>query len=246
MKKVSWINVTWNRLETNRRCYESNTRQGREETELIWIDNGSIDGTAEYAASLRPDVLVLNKENQGFAKAFNTGLALATGDYIVISGPDMIAHEHWLRDMRSILDAGWDFCAMYSPEIGGKLPERLWGEAFDVAGISCRRCKPAEHMMVTRKLFYRVGYLSQDYGLYGWCDEEWNLRTHRLGFKGVALPDVVQHFGTTGMDDHHSEHETPEYWQFKVSQAKEQWKIDLLEKRKQEGFPYHNPFIAAH
>jgi GT2 family glycosyltransferase len=243
-KMISWVQVTWNRLDTTKRCYEANVRQGREGTQLIWVDNGSEDGSAAYAVSVVPDVLILNKTNLGCPHAYNQALAMATGDYLFLAASDHIYPEHWIRDMPAVLEAGYDFACYYSPEIGGRLPERRIGEPLLIGELLCQPCVPAELMMVTREAFNKVGFLTEEYGLYGWCDEEWNLRAHSLGLKGVCLPEPLQHFGTTGMDDHHSEHETVDYWQWKSAQCREPWKLELINKRRKEGFPYHNPWMV--
>ncbi len=241
-KIISWIQVTWNRLETTRRCYEANVRQGREGTQLIWVDNGSEDGSADYARSVKPDVLLLHQTNKGFPKASNQAFAMAEGDYIFLAASDHIYPEHWIRDTKAVLEAGYDFACYYSPEIGGRLPERKFGEPVTVGELVCQPCVPAELMVVTRAMWEKVGYYTEEYGLYGWCDEEWNLRAKSLGFNGVCLPEPLQHFGTTGMDDHHSEHESKEYWEWKAAQCREPWKLELIKKRMAEGFPWHNPF----
>lgn len=242
-KLVSWTMITWNRRDLAQKCYDANTRHGRENCELIWVDNGSEDGTADYAHGVKPDVLILNKVNRGHPAATNQALACCKGDYILLGAPDCILGEHWLADMPAVIDSGYDFACYYSPEIGGKLPERKFGDPVQIGELLCQPCLPAEIMMVSRKMFEAVGFYTEEYGFYGWCDEEWNLRAHSLGFKGVYLPEPLQHFGTTGMDDHASEHETVEYWTWKAQQCREPWKLELLKKRKAEGFPYHNPFV---
>jgi GT2 family glycosyltransferase len=242
-KLISWVTVTWNRLELNRHCYEANTRHGREGTELIWVDNGSEDGSADYARSVQPDILILNKTNLGYPRGANQAISMSRGDYIFLTGPDCIFGEHWIADIPLVLDAGWDFCCYYSHQIGHKFPERKLGEPVQIGHLLCQPCIPGEMVAVTRRAFEAIGYLTEEYGLYGWCDEEWNLRAHSLGLKGVYLPEPLQHLGTTGMDDHASEHEKPEYWAWKSAQCREPWKLELIQKRKAEGFPYHNPFL---
>jgi N-acetylglucosaminyl-diphospho-decaprenol L-rhamnosyltransferase len=64
------------------------------EAEVLVIDNDSADGSVGY---LRPKFsfvrFIENKENLGFAKANNIGLALAKGKYVLFLNPDTIVAE---------------------------------------------------------------------------------------------------------------------------------------------------------
>lgn len=62
--------------------------------EIIVVDNNSSDNSLPYLQPKFPDVrFILNKENAGFGKACNQGLAAATGDYILFLNPDTIVPE---------------------------------------------------------------------------------------------------------------------------------------------------------
>ena len=65
--------------------------QTLQDIEIICIDDGSTDGSAElldkYAASDKR-IKVVHQKNSGYGKAMNTGLDLAKGKYIAILEPD--------------------------------------------------------------------------------------------------------------------------------------------------------------
>ena len=64
------------------------------ESEIIVIDNNSQDGSCEMVAEKFPEItLISNKENVGFSKANNQGVAIAKGDYVCILNPDTIVGE---------------------------------------------------------------------------------------------------------------------------------------------------------
>lgn len=62
--------------------------------EIIVIDNNSSDDSCEMMQQLFPNVkLIENKENLGFPKGNNIGVAQARGEYICILNPDTVVAE---------------------------------------------------------------------------------------------------------------------------------------------------------
>lgn len=71
---------------------ESVFAQHYEPMEIIVVDDGSSDGTAELVAKAYPSVRVIRKQNGGAASARNAGIRIATGDYIAFLDAD----DFWL------------------------------------------------------------------------------------------------------------------------------------------------------
>ena len=64
-------------------------------SEIIVVDNGSIDGSINQIKLLFPDVILIkNKKNLGFSKGVNIGVKSAKGKYICILNPDTIVSEN--------------------------------------------------------------------------------------------------------------------------------------------------------
>ncbi|MFD2565360.1 glycosyltransferase family 2 protein [Aquimarina rubra] len=70
------------------------------EAEIIVVDNNSPDDSCMMIKERFPDItLIENKENVGFAKANNQGVALAKGAYICILNPDTVVAEDTFTKM---------------------------------------------------------------------------------------------------------------------------------------------------
>ncbi len=94
---ISVIVTVYNVEHYLRRCVDSILAQTYEELEIILIDDGSTDRSAqicdEYAAG-DCRIKVIHKKNGGAAEARNTGLETARGEYIgFVDGDDYIFPE---------------------------------------------------------------------------------------------------------------------------------------------------------
>ena len=82
-------------------CLESIVNQLYTALEIILVDDGSTDGSAEICDNwLKRDsrVRVVHKENGGLSDARNAGMSIATGEYVgFVDGDDKIAKEMYSR-----------------------------------------------------------------------------------------------------------------------------------------------------
>lgn len=79
------------------RCSENDTS-----CEIIAVDNGSTDGTADFLTRQQNEGrlrVVLNEENEGFARACNQGAQIARGCYLVFLNNDTTVTDGWLQAM---------------------------------------------------------------------------------------------------------------------------------------------------
>ncbi len=91
---ISIIIVNWNVKSLLHQCLKSIFLFVKDlEYEVIVVDNNSYDGSAEMLNALSYEYknlhVIINKENVGFSKANNQGLAIAGGEYILFMNPDM-------------------------------------------------------------------------------------------------------------------------------------------------------------
>ena len=101
---LSVVVLAWNQLELTSRCVDSIRAGTRGDYELIIVDNGSTDGTAEYATEAA-DKAVINAENLGFAAGNNSGLAAAAGTYVAFINNDTVLPAGWDELLTQILEA---------------------------------------------------------------------------------------------------------------------------------------------
>jgi len=89
---VSIVVVAWNVRNLLEQCIRSVYEQTREvQFEIIYVDNGSEDGSVEMVKKEFPDVRIIeNKTNLGFIKASNQGIRVSTGRYVLLLNSDTI------------------------------------------------------------------------------------------------------------------------------------------------------------
>ena len=85
---VSAIIVNWNGAHHLRICLPSLLSQSLQSLEIIVVDNGSKDDSAEVTRELQARWLPLEK-NVGLGPALNRGAAVATGDFLLFINNDM-------------------------------------------------------------------------------------------------------------------------------------------------------------
>jgi glucosyl-dolichyl phosphate glucuronosyltransferase len=99
---------TRNRVVMLEKALRSVLGQIREPTEVLVVDNGSSDQTAELVRSLaatHPSIVLWCEERLGLSHARNAALCQAMGRYIVFLDDDAIAEEGWLDAYRQFFSA---------------------------------------------------------------------------------------------------------------------------------------------
>lgn len=124
MPDVSIILVNYNTREQLRACLESILAQrGDLDVEIIVVDNGSKDGSADMVREFAADVTLIEPGyNSWFTGGNNIGWQAASGDYIYILNPDTILQPSTLPTMLTYLQqhesVGAVTCRMEFPEGG--------------------------------------------------------------------------------------------------------------------------------
>src|SRR3990172_6705773 len=118
MPKVSVIIPTYNRLPLLKEAIDSVLAQDFEDFELIAVDDGSTDGTAEeirgYGGRVR---LLQHSENRGVSAARNKGVLHARGKYIAFLDSDDLWVKGKLKIQVTFLDENPHYPLCYTDEI---------------------------------------------------------------------------------------------------------------------------------
>src|SRR5215510_13897684 len=88
MPIFSIIIPTYNRLPYLKKTLDSIWEQSFTDFEVIVVDDGSTDGTADYLRELGGSVELLRQENRGPGAARNLGVMHARGEYIAFLDSD--------------------------------------------------------------------------------------------------------------------------------------------------------------
>jgi glycosyltransferase involved in cell wall biosynthesis len=120
---VSVVICAYNAERTMRPCLESLTRLTYPNYEVIIVDDGSRDRTAEISMDF-PQFRLIRQPNKGLSVARNVGLHAARGDIIAYTDSDCVVDPHWLTLMvRAMAEGGFDGCGgpNYAPHEDGRI-----------------------------------------------------------------------------------------------------------------------------
>jgi glycosyltransferase involved in cell wall biosynthesis len=163
MPMVSVVICAYNAERTMRPCLESLNRLDYPNYEVVIVDDGSRDRTAEIAMDF-PDFRLIRQPNKGLSVARNVGMHAAGGEIVAYTDSDCVVDPHWLSFMvRAMNDGGFDGCGgpNYAPH------EEGWVEACVAAspGAPCHVLTAddrAEHLAGCNMAYRKAALLEID------------------------------------------------------------------------------------
>ena len=208
MKKITVVIPNFNGIQYVERCLDSLKRQTFSEFDVIFVDNGSVDGSRELTEEKYPWVRVIAlAENTGFCKAVNIGIEATQTPYVVLLNNDTEAEPDFLLELyRGIERKKNAFSAaarMLQFHDRGKIDDA--GNYYNCLGwaFALGKGKPEEKYKKERKIFascggaaiYRtelvkqLGGFDEDFFMYA-EEEELSWRIKKRGEKIYNIPQA--------------------------------------------------------
>lgn len=216
--RVAVVVLSWNGREYTLACLRSLSEATYRPLELLCVDNGSTDGSADAVAAAFPEVRLLRlPTNLGFAGGMNAGLraALDAGaDAVLTLNNDTVVEPGFVEPLADALAADPLAAAACAQVLFADPPDRVW---YAGARWRARRGHHGRHlghgrprlpsvsppfateracagaMLVPRAMLAHVGLF--DEALFAYAEDvDWSLRARRAGLRVLVVPaSVVRH-----------------------------------------------------
>ncbi len=219
--KVSVIVLNWNGYEHTSECLRSLAQISYPNHEVIIVDNGSTDGSAQALQDGFPWCrFVRNRRNLGFAAGCNAGIRDALrrkAEYVLLLNNDAVLAHDALEPAVKAMEADSSVGL-----IGGKIyyknrPRVFWyaggtvnlllgravvrGEGELDRGQYDETCEVAfvtgAMMLISRRVLETVGMLEEAY-FFSTEEYDYSLRVRRAGYRLLYVPGLVSHHATWG------------------------------------------------
>ena len=215
MAFISVIIPTYNRSAYLAKAIDSVLAQDAADLQLVVVDDGSSDGTAELVRDYGTAVTYCYQANKGPAAARNQGIKLAQGDYIAFLDSDDWWHEDKLSRQVAAMESEPGYLISHTDEVWyrrgkllnqKKIHARPHGHIFHHCLPLC--CVGMSTVVVRRSFFDWVGLFAEEFP----CCEDYELWLrasarlpflkidHPLTFKQGGRPDQVSQQYRIGMD----------------------------------------------
>lgn len=218
---ASILVVCWNGKALTQSCLQSVFANTRPPLELVVVDNGSTDGTAQLLAELKLHAssadqlhIITNSENRGYPTAMNQALARARGDYVVMLNNDTLVPPGWLDSLIEWSLVDWPRIGLVGPMTNYAPPPQRVAETYadPATGLVSfaqehRRRHEGRYsdvtrlsgfcMLMRRDVLDRVGFLDEQFGIGFFDDDDFVLRVCAAGYRAIIAHDVfLHHYGS--------------------------------------------------
>jgi GT2 family glycosyltransferase len=158
--------------------------------ELIVSANGCIDNTKQYLDELKETFdelglskhfkIVWNEKPLGYAKATNEGIKQATADKIVLYSNDVIVLDYW--------EKGKWLKVLEEPFKNDK-SVGVTGSLLKYSPVTKSKFAIFFCVMIDKKVFDKIGLVSEDYGVGGHEDTDFCYVAEQAGYKIVGVDE---------------------------------------------------------
>ncbi|MBF0244646.1 MAG: glycosyltransferase family 2 protein [Planctomycetes bacterium] len=208
---ISVLIVNWNGITHLEECLGSLGRQTCTDHEVVLVDNGSRDGSAEYVRTAFPGViLVESPRNLGFAGGNNLGLSHARGRWIFTLNNDTVVDPNCLARLLAMAESapqiGMVACRVLSYHDRSRIDSRGVNICRDGMSRAAERCqstgdRPQDDgreillpsgcaALYRRTALTETGFFDEDF--FAYCeDTDLGLRLCWAGWDGVLADSAM-------------------------------------------------------
>lgn len=213
---ASIIMLTCNAREMTQKCVNSILKNTRFPYEIIFVDNGSKDGTVKYLEKIIAEnkhfKLIKNKSNRGFSAGNNQGVEQASGKYIVLLNNDVLVAEGWLEDLVNSFEKDQKIGMVgvltnkasglqmlqglsYKDDAGFEEFAGEWRKKYH-GHITPRRRLAGLAMLTSKSLYESIGGFDESYGLGNFEDDDISLKVRQAGYALMVHEGTfIHHYG---------------------------------------------------
>ena len=212
--QISIIVVNWNGRALLNDCLAPLLRQTHAACELIFVDNASTDGSADWVRTTFPQVNIVQcSSNRGFTGGNLAGIKASQGEFIALVNNDTRADEQCLANLLQPMlhDSRIGICAAKllldgKETLDGRAVlngagiglttaavgfDRGYGEDSSLYGVPEKifgACGAG--VLYRRSMLDKIGFLDDDFFLYG-EDVDLSFRAQVAGWKCLYVPTAV-------------------------------------------------------
>jgi GT2 family glycosyltransferase len=213
--KVSVIIPNFNGQSFLKNCLDSLYNQ-KIPLEVIVIDNGSEDGSVDYIKSISNIILIENKENLGFAKAVNQGIAISSNEFVFLLNNDTVIEKNTIFHLLNCINKNENIFSVASKMLQLKDKNLIddAGDEYTILGHAKKRglnklstkkkyneekeifSSSAGAALYRKDIFEEIGYFDEIFFAY-MEDVDIGYRSKIFGYKNIYCPkSIVYHVGS--------------------------------------------------
>ncbi len=221
---VSVIIPNWNGKKFLAECIDSLKEQTFRDFETVLVDNGSTDGSAEFAGERYGDSIriIRSSKNLGYTGGNNIGIRSARGKYIVLLNNDTMVEPTWLEELVKAIGPDprvgmWasKVCSYFRRNQIEGVGELIYWDGLNRAQgqyeLDRGQYEKMEEIffppgcggMFRKAVFDEIGLFDEDFFAYG-DDAEIGIRARLAGWRCYYVPRAVLYHKTSGSTGQYS------------------------------------------
>jgi GT2 family glycosyltransferase len=211
---VCVVVLSWNRKADTLVCLESLLNQTYPNTQVVLVDNGSVDDSVIAARSAFPSITIIeNSTNLGYARGNNIGIQYAldhSASYVLALNNDTVVDPGLVENLLQVAVSDPQIAAV-GPKIlfhadltllwsaGGRISysetiSRMRGFRQRDRGQFDRQedvdCLPGCAILMRREVLEQIGLFDPVFSPAYFEDTDWCMRARKCGYRLVYAPDA--------------------------------------------------------